>query len=101
MRSTLWKLNRSRSCTVVVQSVSLNRRTEVITIIKSITDKEIFKHHPEVKKILWSSEFLSDGYFVGSVGEHRNKQMIRQYVQQQGDPKHYKALVKQLLSLFD
>ena len=53
----------------LVQSVPKYSPTEIITIIKSITAKEIFKQHPEVKKILWGSEFWSDGYFVGSVGE--------------------------------
>ena len=85
----------------LVQSVPKYSPTGIITIIKSITAKEIFKQHPEVKKILWGSEFRSDGYFVGSVGEHGNEQMIRKYVQQQGDPKGYKALVKQQLTLFD
>ena len=85
----------------LVQSVPKYSPTGIITIIKSITAKEIFKQHPEVRKILWGSEFWSDGYFVGSVGEHGNEQMIRKYVQQQGDPKGYKALVKQQLTLFD
>ena len=84
----------------LVQSVPKYSPTGIITIIKSITAKEIFKQHPEVKKILWGSEFRSDGYFVGSVGEHGNEQMIQKYVQQQGDPKRYKALVKQQLTLF-
>ena len=85
----------------LVQSVPKYSPTEIITIIKSITAKEIFKQHPEVQKILWGSEFWSDGYFVGSVGEHGNEQMIQKYVQQQGDPKRYKALVKQQLTLFE
>jgi|TARA_B100001079_G_scaffold30059_1_gene22798 REP element-mobilizing transposase RayT len=85
----------------LVQSVPKYSPTEIITIIKSITAKEIFKQHPEVKKIFWGSEFWSDGYFVGSVGEHGNEQMIQKYVQQQGDPKRYKALVKQQLTLFE
>ena len=81
----------SRSCIILVPSVPQYRPTAVITIIKSITAKEIFKQHPEVKKVLWGSDFWSDGYFVGSLGEHGNKQMIRKYVQQQGDTKHYKV----------
>ena len=85
----------------LVQSVPKYSPTEVISIIKSITAKEIFKQHPEVKKILWGSEFWSDGYFVGSMGEYGNEQMLRKYVQQQGDPNHYKALVKQQLTLFE
>ena len=52
-------------------------------------------------KTLWGIEFWSDGYFFGSLGEYENKQMIRKYVQQQGDPKLYKALVKQQLTLFE
>jgi len=85
----------------LVQSVPKYSPTKIITIIKSITAKEIFKRHPEVKKALWGGEFWSDGYFVSSVGKHGNEDTIREYVKKQGMPSNqYKKLLKQQLTLF-
>ena len=85
----------------LVQSVPKYSPTKIITIIKSITAKEVLKHHPEVKKALWGGEFWSDGYFVSSVGKHGNEDIIREYVKKQGMPNNqYKKLLKQQLTLF-
>lgn len=84
----------------LVQSVPKYSPTKIVTIIKSITAKEIFKRHPEVRKILWGGEFWSDGYFVGSVGQHGNEKSIQNYVKKQGTLNQYKELLKQQLTLF-
>ena len=85
----------------LVQSVPKYSPTRIITIIKSITAKEIFKRHPEVKEALWGGEFWSDGYFVSSIGKHGNEDTIREYVKKQGMPNNqYKKLLKQQLTLF-
>jgi putative transposase len=85
----------------LVQSVPKYCPTKIITIIKSITAKEILKRHPDVKKALWGGEFWSDGYFVSSVGKHGNEDTIREYVKKQGMPNNqYKRLLKQQLTLF-
>ena len=85
----------------LVQSVPKYSPTKIITIIKSITAKEVLKHHPEVKKALWGGEFWSDGYFVSSVGKHGNEDIIREYVKKQGMPNNqYKKVLKQQLTLF-
>ena len=85
----------------LVQSVPKYSPTKIVTMIKSITAKEIFKRHPDVKKILWGGEFWSDGYFVGSVGQHGNEKSIQNYVKKQGQPNQYKRLLKQQLTLFE
>jgi REP element-mobilizing transposase RayT len=41
----------------LIQSVPTYSPTKIITKIKSITAKEIFKKHPEVKKKLWGGKF--------------------------------------------
>jgi REP element-mobilizing transposase RayT len=43
---------------LLLQSVPRYSPTEIVTMIKSITAREIFKKHPEVKKILWGGEFI-------------------------------------------
>ena len=41
----------------LVKSVPKYSPTKIITIIKNITVKYIFKRHPEIKKKLWGGEF--------------------------------------------
>src|SRR6185312_7853439 len=45
---------------LLVQSVPTYSVTKIITIIKSITAREIFRRCPQVKKQLWGGEFWSD-----------------------------------------
>ena len=79
----------------LVQSVPKLSPTQIIRIIKSITAREIFVKHPEVKKKLWGGEFWSDGYFVSSVGRSGNEEAITNYVKNQGNEKEYKRIHKQ------
>lgn len=82
----------------LVQSVPMYSPTKIVTKIKSITAREIFAKVPSVKKKLWGGEFWSDGYFVSTVGEHGNENVIREYVQNQGRDGKYKQLHKEKLS---
>jgi len=78
----------------LIQSVPTYSTTRIITIIKSITAREIFKLHPEVKQILWGGEFWSDGYFVNTVSKFGNETTISKYVKEQGIEKEYKVIYK-------
>ena len=69
----------------LVQSVPTYSVTKLVTIIKSITAREIFRSCPQVKKQLWGGEFWSDGYFASTVGKHGNEDMISNYVKNQGN----------------
>jgi putative transposase len=79
----------------LVQSVPTYSPTKIVTKIKSITAREIFSGVPSVKKQLWGGEFRTDGYFVSTVGEHANEDVIRQYIRNQGGKGEYKQLHKQ------
>ena len=68
----------------LVQSVSTYSVMKIVTMIKSITAREVFKRCPEVKEQLWGGEFWTDGYFASTVGKHGNEDMIRNYVKKQG-----------------
>jgi REP element-mobilizing transposase RayT len=74
----------------LVQSVPTYSVTKIVTIIKSVTARRIFRLCPEVKKKLWGGEFWTDGYFASTVGKHGNENMIGKYVKNQG--KEYKKL---------
>lgn len=69
----------------LIQSVPTMSPTEIIQIVKSITAKRVFKECPKVKKKLWGGEFWSDGFYVATVSEHGNEQVIANYVKNQGD----------------
>lgn len=85
----------------LIQSVPMKSPTQIITIVKSLTAREIFKKHPEVKEQLWGGEFWTDGYFVNTVSKFGDESSISKYVRDQGVEKEYTVLHKaKQLSLF-
>ena len=84
----------------LVQSVPTYSPTKIITMINSLTAREVFARLPSVKKQLWGGEFWTDGYYVGTVGQHATEEVIRQYVTSQGQEEHYEQLHAQQLKLF-
>jgi REP element-mobilizing transposase RayT len=64
----------------------------IVTIIKSITAKEIFKRCEDVKKKLWGGEFWSDGYYISTVAQHSTEAVIQNYLRKQGEEKQYEKL---------
>jgi putative transposase len=86
----------------LIQSIPKISPQKIIQTVKSITAKQIFIKHPEIKKTLWGGEFWSDGYFVSTIGKHANEQIIQSYVKDQGREKEYKQIYKdeQQLKLF-
>ncbi|WP_299673091.1 IS200/IS605 family transposase [uncultured Polaribacter sp.] len=78
----------------LIQSVPSYSITKIVTMIKSIIAREIFKRCPEVKKQLWGGEFWGKGYFVNTVGQHGTEKVIANYVKGQGIEKDYKKLKK-------
>jgi REP element-mobilizing transposase RayT len=84
----------------LIQSVPSYSPTKIIRIVKSLTARQIFQRVPRVKKQLWGGEFWSDGYYVATVGQHASEEVIRRYVQQQGQEAEYKTLHRKQLSLW-
>jgi putative transposase len=84
----------------LVQSVPTYSPTKIITMIKSLTAREIFARVPTVKKQLWGGEFWTDGYYVGTVGQNATESVIKQYIQNQGQGQEYEQLHVQQLKLF-
>ena len=64
----------------LIQSVPTYSVTRIVTLLKSLTAREIFKRCPQVKKKLWGGEFWTDGYFASTVGKHGDEHMIGKYV---------------------
>ena len=78
----------------LIQSVPTYSVTKIVTVIKSIIAREVFKNCPEVKQQLWGGEFWGKGYFVNTVGQHGTEKVIANYVKGQGLEKEYKSLKK-------
>lgn len=68
----------------LVQSIPTYSVTKVVTIIKSLTAREVFKRCSQVKKQLWGGEFWTDEYYASTVGKHGNETVIGNYVKGQG-----------------
>jgi putative transposase len=83
----------------LVQSVPTYNVTKIVTIIKSLTAREVLKRCPQVKKKLWGGEFWTDGYYASTVGKHGNENTISDYVKEQGR-KYQKLYEDRQLSLF-
>ena len=78
----------------LIQSVPTYSPKKIIQIVKSITAKAVFAQCPHVKKKLWGGELWTDGYYVATVGEHGNEEVIGKYVREQGQEKEYKELYR-------
>ena len=78
----------------LLQSVPMKSPTQIVKMLKSITAREIFQRHPEVKKVLWGGNFWSSGYFVNTVSKFGDESTISKYVRAQGMEKDYDVLHK-------
>ena len=83
----------------LVQSVPVMSPSDVVRITKSITAREIFKKHPELRKLLWGGHVWTSGFYVNSVGQYANEKVIQSYVEGQG--KKYKRIYQGQMWLFE
>src|ERR1035437_7115688 len=83
----------------LIQSVPVFSPHRIVQIIKSITAKEVFRLHPEVKQKLWGGEFWTSGYYANTVGQYGNEKVIKENVRKQG--RIYHQIHRGQLTLFD
>jgi putative transposase len=79
----------------LIQSVPVQSPSKIIQTVKSISAREMFKRHPEIRNQLWGGEFWSDGYFVNTVSKFGDESSISRYVREQGVEKEYTILHKE------
>ncbi len=84
----------------LVQSVPSMSVAEMVMKLKSITAKQLYKIHPEIKAKLWGGNFWTSGYYANTVGQYANEEVIRKYVLNQGKEKEYIKIHQGQLSLF-
>lgn len=80
----------------LIQSIPVLAVTRLVTLLKSITAKEIFRRHPQVKKLLWGGNIWTSSYYVNTVGAYANEITIKKYIAQQGS---YKEIFMQQIDL--
>jgi REP element-mobilizing transposase RayT len=87
----------------LVQSVPTYSPTKIVRTIKSLTARKILEANPEVKKALWGGNFWTDGYYIGTVGEHGTEKVITEYIKNQGrnTAGYQKIYNKKQLDLFE
>ena len=76
----------------LVQSVPSMSLSEIAMKLKSITAKQLFQRHPEIKAKLWGGNFWTSGYYANTVGQYGNEEVIRRYIENQGKGKKYKKV---------
>ena len=59
--------------------------TQVVTLLKSLSARAIFREHPQVKRQLWGGEFWEDGYFARTVGDKITAEVIKRYIRNHRD----------------
>ena len=84
----------------LVQSVPNHSVSKMIRMLKSITAKQLFQRYPEIKRKLWGGKFWTSGFYVNTVGQYSNEEVIREYVKNQGKEKEYIKVHSNQLTLF-
>lgn len=74
----------------LIQSVPTYSPKKIAQITKLYTAKELLKTHPEIKQKLWGGHFWTSGYYINTVGQYANEEVIKNYVKNQG--KNYQQL---------
>jgi len=83
----------------LIQSVPNMLPKSIVQTIKSIIAREVFRKHKEVKKMLWGGKFWTSGYYMNTVGQYGNEEIISNYVKQQG--REYSQVHRTQLTLFN
>ena len=68
----------------LIQSIPSYAPTEIVKKVKSILARQILETHPEVKQQLWGGKFWTTGYYINTVGQYANADVIQKYIQTQG-----------------
>lgn len=85
----------------LIQSIPMNSPKKIISAVKSIIAKEVFRLHPKVKKKFWGGKLWTSGYYVNTVGQYANEEVKKKHLQNQGQSQtKYKKFYSSQLSLF-
>ena len=72
----------------LIQGIPKMPVSRIVQIVKSLTAREIFAKHQEIKKVLWGGNLWTSGFYANTVGQYGSEEMIRKYVKNQGKTYH-------------
>ena len=84
----------------LIQGILSMSPSEIVRIVKSITAREIYRRHPEVKAMLWGGNIWTSGYYINTVGKYGTEEVIRKYGENQGREKESQKIYSNQLRLF-
>ena len=84
----------------LIQGIPNMSPSEIVRIVKSISAREIYRRHPEVKTMLWGGNIWTSGYYINTVGKYGTEEVIRKYVENQGKEQEYQKMYSSQLKLF-
>ena len=84
----------------LIQGIPRMSPSEIVRVVKSISAREIFRLHPEVKTLLWGGNLWSSGYYINTVGQHGTEEVIKKYIASQGKENEYEKIYSNQLRLF-
>jgi REP element-mobilizing transposase RayT len=83
----------------LIQSIPNLSPAKIVNILKSITAKELFKLHPNLRILTRGNSIWTSGYYMNTVSQSGNEKVIKEYVAKQG--KKYDQIYRTQPSLFD
>ena len=85
---------------LLVQGIPTMPVCKIVTIIKSLTAKEIFRRHSRMRRdVLWGGSLWTSGYYANTVGLYASKEVIKKYIQNQGKQDEYKKIYEGQIDL--
>ena len=82
----------------LIQGIPKMPVSRIVQIVKSITARELFSKHPEIKKMLWGGHLWTSGFYANTVGQYASEDTIKKYVQNQG--KTYTKIYSRFVSIY-
>jgi len=67
---------------------------QLVRVFKSITARELFNRFSTLEEELWGGEFWTDGYYVASVGERGNWDVVERYIRAQVELTRFRGHLK-------
>ena len=64
----------------LIQGIPKMPVSRIVQIVKSITARELFSKHPEIKKMLWGGHLWTSGFYANTVGQYASEDTIKKYV---------------------
>jgi putative transposase len=85
----------------LIQSIPDYSPSKLVQIVKSITAKQVFLQHPDVKMKLWGGSLWTSGFYVNTVALYGSENAVRHYIKSQGKKASYQELHRSTPTLFD